>query len=77
MRRLEIIELNTARDAVDELDRLRRREGLSQMAISHIADMPDEGQQYYRMYRSGDVRISKFLRFARALGYELIMIRKE
>ena len=77
MRRLEIIELQTARDAVDELDILRREQGLSQMGISHKADMPDEGQQYYRMFRSGDVRISKFLRFARALGYELMLIRRE
>ena len=77
MKQVSYSVIRTARDGVDELDRVRREKGLSQMAISQLADMPDVGQQYYRMYRSGDVTVSKFLRFLRAAGYELIMMRKE
>jgi len=69
--------IRTARDGIDELDKVRRDQGLSQMAISHMADMPDDGMQYYRMYKSGDVKISKFLRFLRAVGYEVMIMRKE
>jgi hypothetical protein len=47
------------------------------MAISRLANMPDVGQQYYRMYKSGDVTISKYLKFLRAAGYDLMMVKKE
>ena len=77
VKKLNYSVIRTARDGVDELDRVRREQGLSQMAISKLADMPDVGQQYYRMYRSGDVSISKYLRFLRAAGYELMMIKRE
>ena len=69
--------IRTAREGVDELDKARREKGLSQMTISHLADMPDDGMQYYRMYKSGDVKISKFLRFLKAAGYELLLMKKE
>ena len=69
--------IRTARDGVDELDRLRREKGLTQMEISKCADMSDVGQQYYRMYKSGDVMISKFLRFLKAAGYEMMLVRKD
>lgn len=77
MKQIQYSVIHTARDGVDELDRLRREQGLSQMGISILADMPDEGQQYYRMYRSGEVKLSKFLKFLKAAGYELILIKKE
>lgn len=69
--------IRTAREGVDELDRVRREKGLSQMSISHMADMPDDGVQYYRMYKSGDVKISKFLKFLKATGYELMIMKRE
>ena len=77
MDRITCSVIRTARDGVDELDRVRREQGLSQMEISKCADMPDVGQQYYRMYRSGDVMISKFLKFIHAAGYELMLVRKD
>lgn len=77
MKQLFYSVIRTARDGVDELDRLRLEQGLTQMAISHMADMPDDGMQYYRMYKSGDVKISKFLRFLKAAGYELMIMKKE
>lgn len=69
--------IRTARFGVDELDRIRRSQNISQRMISEMADAPDVGQQYARMYGSGDAMLSKFLRFARALGYELVMVKKE
>lgn len=69
--------IHTARDGVDELDRMRQERKISQMGISEMADMPDEGMQYYRMFRSGDVKISKFLRFLKALGYNLVIMKEE
>lgn len=77
MKQLTYSVIRTARDGVDELDRVRREQGLSQMAISELAQMPDVGMQYTRMYRSGDVKISKFLRFLKAAGYELMIVKKE
>lgn len=47
------------------------------MSISEMADMPDEGMQYYRMYKSGDVKVSKFLRFLKSLGYTLVIMKEE
>ena len=69
--------ITTARDGVDELDRTRREKGLSQMDISHMAEMPDEGMQYCRMYKSGDIKISKFLRFLKALGCNLVIMKED
>ena len=69
--------IQTARDGVDELDAVRRGRGLSQMKISELAGTPDVGQQYARMYGSGDVMLSKYLRFLRALGYELVIKERE
>ena len=77
MKQITYSVIHTARDGVDELDRLRQEQGLSQMGISILADMPDVGQQYCRMYRAGEVKLSKFLRFLKVLGYELVLIKKE
>lgn len=77
MKHLSYSVIHTARDGVDELDRMRQERKISQMGISEMADMPDEGMQYYRMFRSGDVKISKFLRFLKALGYNLVIMKEE
>lgn len=69
--------IQTARDGVDELDSVRREQGISQMKISDLANTPDVGQQYARMYRSGDVKLSQYLRFLRPLGCRLAIIREE
>lgn len=68
--------IQTARDGVDELDALRREQGISQMMISDLADTPDVGQQYARMYGRGDVMLSKYLRFLRALGCKLLILKE-
>ena len=77
VKQLSYSTIHTARDGVDELDRIRREKKISQMSISELADMPDEGTQYYRMYKSGDITISKFLRFLKALGYQLVIMKEE
>lgn len=69
--------IQTARDGVDELDALRREKGISQMRISDLADTPDVGQQYARMYGRGDVMLSKYLRFLRSLGCRLAIVQEE
>lgn len=68
--------IQTARDGVDELDALRRAQGISQMRISDLANTPDVGQQYARMYGRGDVMLSKYLRFLRSIGYKLAIIQE-
>lgn len=77
MRQVSYEIIRTARGGVDELDRIRREQGLSQMRISELAETPDVGQQYARMYGRGDVMLSKYLRFLRALGYELMITKQE
>lgn len=69
--------IRTARDGIDKLDRIRQEQRISQMSISEMADMPDVGAQYYRMYKSGDVKISKFLRFLKSLGYMVVIMKEE
>lgn len=69
--------IRTARDGVDELDRLRVKQGISQAEISKRADTPDTGQQYQRMFGSGDIKLSKYLRFLKAVGCELILSHRE
>ena len=76
-RQLSYHVIRTARDGVDALDEMRRERGITQMGISDLADTPDVGQQYARMYGSGDVMLSKFLRFLRVLGYDLIIMERE
>lgn len=77
MTQLSCSVIRTAREGVNELDKKRRAEGMSQKKISELANTPDVGQQYYRMYGSGDVRLSLFIRFLHALGYELMIVQKE
>ena len=69
--------IRTARDGINKLDSIRQEKRISQMCISEMADMPDEGMQYYRMYKSGDVKVSKFLRFLKSLGYNLVIMKEE
>jgi len=76
VRHVEYHIIQTARDGVDELDALRREQGISQMKISDLADTPDVGQQYARMYGRGDVMLSKYLRFLRSLGCKLMIIKE-
>ena len=76
MKQLTYSIIRTARECIDELDELRREQGLSQMDISRLADMPDVGQQYYRMYKRGDVTVSKFLKFLKATGYDMVIMKR-
>jgi len=69
--------IRTAREGIDTLDEIRKEQKISQMNISELADMPDVGMQYHRMYRSGDIKISKFLRFLKALGYNLVITKED
>ncbi len=69
--------IQTAREGIQELDRIRIQQGITQMEISELADMPDTGRQYSRMYGGGDVKLSKYLRFLRVLGFELVIAKKE
>ena len=76
MRQMSYHVIQTARDGVDELDALRRAQGISQMRISELADMPDTGMQYARMYGSGDIKLSKFLKYLRSVGCKLAIIHE-
>lgn len=69
--------IHTARGGVDRLDEMRRGKAMSQMEISSVAGMPDTGSLYCRMYKRGDVSLSKYIRFLRAVGYELMIVEKE
>lgn len=76
MRQMLFHIIQTARDGVDELDAVRRSRGISQMKISDLADAPDVGQQYARMYGRGDVMLSKYLKFLRSVGCKLAIIQE-
>lgn len=77
MRQFSYHVIRTARDGINTLDEERRKQGISQMRISELAEAPDVGQCYFRMFGSGDVKMSKYLRFLHATGFELVMVKKE
>lgn len=66
MAKLELTEIETARQAIDELDRIRRENGYSQMKMAEILNDPDTGQRLYRAFRSGNCSLAYFIRWARA-----------
>jgi hypothetical protein len=66
--KLELTEIETARQAIDELDRIRRENGYSQMKMAEILNDPDTGQRLYRAYRSGNCSLAYFIRWAKANG---------
>jgi hypothetical protein len=66
--RLELTEIENARQAIDEMDRIRRDNGLSQMKMAEILNDPDTGQRLYRAFRSGNCSLAYFLRWAKANG---------
>lgn len=67
----ELLEIKTARQAIDELDRIRRAQGISQMGMAERLNDPDTGQRYARMYGSGNARISYIIKAARELGVKV------
>ena len=69
--------IRTAREGINCVDAERTCNGMTQMSISDAANAGDTGQQYSRMWRSGDCRLSVFLRFARAAGYDIILSKRE
>lgn len=69
--------VQTAREGIDRLDEMRRDKAMSQMKLSDAAGMPDTGSLYCRMYKRGDVSLSKYIRFLRATGHELVIIERE
>ena len=75
MQRMSYHVIQTARDGVDALDEVRRERGISQMRISDLADAPDVGQQYARMYGRGDGMLSKYIRFLHSVGCKLAIIQ--
>lgn len=74
---MERIRIKNAREGINTVDAQRVKCGMTQMRISEVAGANDTGQTYGRMWRSGDCRLSTFLRFARAAGYDIILAKKE
>lgn len=68
--------VQTARAGIDMIERERRERGLSLYRICDLADAPDH-RKFWRMVRGGDVKLSWFIRYARAIGYEMVLVRKE
>lgn len=51
--------------------------GLSQMGISHEAEVEDEGQKYYRMYRNKRVKLGTYIRFLQAVGWKMLIVEED
>ena len=68
---LELTEITSARQAIDEIDKMRREQGISQMEMALRMNDPDTGQRYARMYKSGNARISYIIKTARELGVKV------
>lgn len=66
-----------ASDLILSLDKARRDQRISQMGITDLAGIQDTGQTYYRMWTAMDGKLSTWLRFLHALGYEVAIVRLE
>ena len=71
MERLEFIEITNARQAIDELDRMRREKGISQMKMAEILNDPDAGMRQLRAYKSGNCSFAYAIKWANAHGFKL------
>ena len=70
-KRLELVEIETARQAIDELDRIRREKGISQMNMAERLNDPDVGMRWARMYVSGNAKIDYVIKAAKELGVKV------
>jgi hypothetical protein len=68
--------LHSAREAIDQLDRIRWERGITQAELTELAGY-EESRRYWRMVASGDVKLSVFLRFARAAKIGIMMLGDE
>ena len=75
MEKLEHI-IQNARVGIDAIERERRQKGLSLYKMCEAAEAPDN-KKYWRMVKGGDVKLSWFIRYARATGYEIALIKRE
>lgn len=76
MENCEYAILTGAKQGIDELDAIRVDKGVSYARVTRDAGVNDTGQQYYRMMRRKDVRLSCFLGFAKAVGCDVVLIRR-
>lgn len=76
MENCEYAILTEARQGIEELDAIRVSDGISYAKVSRDAGTPDTGQQYYRMMKRKDIRLSRFLGFAKAIGCDVVLIRR-
>ena len=73
---LKYLPIQNGNEIPAEFERKRLETGIGKKALTTLTDVLDEGQQYRRMIRSGDARLSVVMKFARALGYELVLIER-
>lgn len=77
MDKLEYLVLTESEPAVSEVEAARVEKGVSIAGVSRKAEMPDTGQQYLRMRKKKDVALGRFIRFADALGYDVVMVKRK
>lgn len=65
-----------ASDLVLFIDKIRREQRISQMGITDLAGINDTGQTYYRMWTAMDGKMSTYLKFLHALGYEIVVSKE-
>ena len=75
MGRLEFSEIESARQAIDQLDQVRRENGISQMRMAAILNDPDTGQRLYRAYKSGNCSLAYAIRWAKANGIRVFFCK--
>jgi hypothetical protein len=69
--------IETARAGVDFIERERRRLGYTQERISELAHPEDVRKHYPRMCAQGETKLSDYIRYARAAGYNVVLIKRE
>jgi uncharacterized protein (DUF1786 family) len=60
--------------AVTALDDERRARKMTKLAAS--AREKDTGQQYNRMLKRNDVRLSAFIRYLDVIGYDMVLVER-
>ena len=62
------------KEAVTALDGERRARKMTKLAAS--AREKDTGQQYNRMLKRYDVRLSAFIRYLDVIGYDMVLVER-
>ena len=69
--------MNTSRDLICEIDQIARGQGFTQAEWCRRAGYDEFGKLISRTYKNGNCKLNVFCNLADAIGYDVVLIKKE